>query len=216
MKVHTSAEPCSTLIYPLAPSCLAFAKGIEKTGLGTRIATLCVQMMGKSTLGLALGLSLAEGALSPAMPSTSARSGIFIPIIKSLSEAAGSYPSEDGSSNGTRNKIGAFLAQSQFQSTVHSSCLFITSSADNLLCLDLAKEMGVDVGSPLQWTAGCFIPAFLGLFLTPLIVYKMLPPEITDTPDAPRQAEAKLKSLGPMSEDEKVNPKSYHTHMPSS
>jgi len=51
--------------------------------------------MGKSTLGLALGLNIAETLLAPAMPSTSARAGgIFMPIIKSLSEASGSFPGE--------------------------------------------------------------------------------------------------------------------------
>ena len=180
-----------------------FAKGIEKTGLGTRIATLCVKMLGSSTLGLALGLSLAETVLSPAMPSTSARSaGIFVPIIKSLSEAAGS---EAGEASTTRTKMGAFLAQSQFQSTMHSSCLFITGAAQNLLCLDIAKGLGVEIASPfVQWTAGCALPALLGLVLTPLLCFNMVPPEITDTPAAPRQAEEKLESLGPMSEDEKI------------
>ncbi len=49
--------------------------------------------MGKSTLGLALGLNIAETLLAPAMPSTSARAGgIFMPIIKSLSESSGSFP----------------------------------------------------------------------------------------------------------------------------
>ena len=70
-------------------------QGFEKTGLGERIANLFVRAMGKSTLGLALGLVVAETALAPAMPSTSARAGgIFMPIIKSLSEASGSYASE--------------------------------------------------------------------------------------------------------------------------
>lgn len=59
-------------------------------GLGQRVANLFVQALGKSTLGLAYGLSVAEGLISPAMPSTSARAGgIFVPIIKSLSEASG-------------------------------------------------------------------------------------------------------------------------------
>ena len=68
-------------------------QGFEKTGLGQRIANLFVKAMGKSTLGLAIGLNIAETLLAPAMPSTSARAGgIFMPIIKSLSEASGSYP----------------------------------------------------------------------------------------------------------------------------
>lgn len=58
-------------------------QGFEKTGLGERIANIFVQAMGKSTLGLSMGLLAAESFLAPAMPSTSARAGgIFMPIIK--------------------------------------------------------------------------------------------------------------------------------------
>jgi divalent anion:Na+ symporter, DASS family len=81
-----------------------FAKGFEKCGLGNRIANIFVKLMGGSTLGLSYGLVLAEGLIAPAMPSTSARAGgIFLPIIKSLSEGAGSFPGE------TSKKLGSFL-----------------------------------------------------------------------------------------------------------
>ena len=70
------------------------AQGFEKTGLGERVATLFVKLFGKSTLGLAYGLSVAETVIAPAMPSTTARAGgIFMPIINSLSLSAGSKPS---------------------------------------------------------------------------------------------------------------------------
>jgi divalent anion:Na+ symporter, DASS family len=81
-----------------------FAKGFEKCGLGARIANIFVKLMGKSTLGLAYGLTAAEALIAPAMPSTSARAGgLFMPIIKSLSESAGSYPGESS------KKLGSFL-----------------------------------------------------------------------------------------------------------
>ena len=68
-------------------------QGFQKTGLGERVATLFVRAVGKSTLGLAYGLSIAEALLAPAMPSTTARAGgIFMPIINSLSLASGSEP----------------------------------------------------------------------------------------------------------------------------
>ncbi len=71
------------------------SQGFEKTGLGERIANMFVAALGKSTLGLSYGLNVAEAILAPAMPSTSARAGgIFMPIIKSLSEASGSYPND--------------------------------------------------------------------------------------------------------------------------
>lgn len=59
------------------------------------MAQLFVKFFGKSTLGLAYGLSLAEMFIAPAMPSTTARAGgIFMPIMNSLSLNAGSKPSE--------------------------------------------------------------------------------------------------------------------------
>lgn len=72
-----------------------FARGFEKTGLGERVAQIFVKLFGKSTLGLAYGLSIAEVFIAPAMPSTTARAGgIFMPIINSLSLSAGSKPSK--------------------------------------------------------------------------------------------------------------------------
>ena len=50
-------------------------QGFEKTGLGERLANLFVRALGKSSLGLAIGLNVAECLLAPAMPSTSARAG---------------------------------------------------------------------------------------------------------------------------------------------
>ena len=70
-------------------------QGFQKTGLGERVATMFVKLFGKSTLGLAYGLSAAEALLAPAMPSTTARAGgIFMPIMNSLSIASGSKPSQ--------------------------------------------------------------------------------------------------------------------------
>jgi len=88
-----------------------FARGFVKTGLGDRIATYFVKMLGKSTLGLSYGLVVSEALLAPAMPSTTARAGgVFLPIIKSLSLSAGSRPNDKSS-----KKLGSYLVQSQFQ-----------------------------------------------------------------------------------------------------
>ena len=69
-------------------------QGFEKTGLGERVAQIFVKLFGRSTLGLAYGLSIAETLIAPAMPSTTARAGgIFMPIMNSLALTAGSKPS---------------------------------------------------------------------------------------------------------------------------
>jgi hypothetical protein len=63
----------ATHVPPKHPGTL---QGFEKTGLGERLANLFVRAMGKSSLGLAIGLNVAECLLAPAMPSTSARAGV--------------------------------------------------------------------------------------------------------------------------------------------
>ncbi|KAG0492589.1 hypothetical protein HPP92_005987 [Vanilla planifolia] len=118
-----------------------FARGFVKTGLGDRIATYFVKWLGKSTLGLSYGLTVSEAMIAPAMPSTTARAGgVFLPIIKSLSLSSGSKPGEKSS-----KKLGSYLVMSQFQSAGNSSALFLTAAAQNLLCLKLAEELGVNI-----------------------------------------------------------------------
>lgn len=178
-----------------------FAKGFEKTGLGERVAQMFVVFFGKSTLGLAYGLSLAEALIAPAMPSTTARAGgIFMPIMNSLSLSAGSKPNDE-----SRKKLGAFLVNTQFQGSVNSSALFLTAAAQNLLCLKIATEMGVIIPNAwTTWFAAAAVPAVSCLLLTPLIMYRIFSPEIKETPEAPALAAKRLESMGPMGRDEKI------------
>jgi DASS family divalent anion:Na+ symporter len=178
-----------------------FAKGFVKTGLGDRVANFFVTVLGKSTLGLSYGLVLSEALISPAMPSTTARAGgVFLPIILSLSKQAGSLP------GATATRLGAFLVQAQLQSCAHSSALFLTAAAQNLLALKLAAEVtGVPLANPwVTWFVAASVPAILSLLATPLAVFKLLPPQLKNTPDAPDAARARLAAMGPPSRDEKI------------
>ena len=120
-----------------------FAKGFVQTGLGDRVATWFVKILGKSTLGLSYGLTISEALLAPAMPSTTARAGgVYLPIIKSLAKNAGSEPGP------TSGKLGGFLIQTQLQCSGHSSAMCMTAAAQNLLSLKLAASLGIVIASP--------------------------------------------------------------------
>ena len=175
-----------------------FARGFVSTGLGDRIATMFVEKLGKSTLGLSYGLSISEAVLAPAMPSTTARAGgVYLPIISSLAKSNGSEPGP------TAKKMGSFLMQTQLQCSGHSSALCMTAAAQNLLSLKLAAGLGIVIANPwITWFKAACVPGILGLLLTPLLVYKLFPPEIQGTPEAPAMAKEKLKKLGPLSQDE--------------
>ncbi|KAL7598105.1 dicarboxylate transporter 2.1, chloroplastic [Lactuca sativa] len=176
-----------------------FSRGFVKSGLGDRMAMYFVRWLGKSTLGLAYGLAICEAIISPAMPSTTARAGgIFLPIINSLAIAGESRPKD-----GSARRLGAFLVQSQFQSSSSSSALFLTAAAQNMLCIKLADSLGVKIKDPwITWFKGSCLPASVSLMLTPLIIYKIFPPETKHTPDAPILAQTKLDQMGPVKRDE--------------
>ncbi|URE00991.1 Sodium:sulfate symporter transmembrane region [Musa troglodytarum] len=178
-----------------------FARGFVKTGLGDRIATYFVKWLGKSTLGLSYGLTVSEAFIAPAMPSTTARAGgVFLPIIKSLSLSSGSKPGDRSA-----GKLGSYLVMSQFQAACNSSALFLTAAAQNLLCLKLAEELGVKISSPwVSWFKAASLPAVVSLLATPYILYKLFPPQVKDTPDAPALATKKLEQMGPITTNEWV------------
>jgi hypothetical protein len=94
--------------------------------------------------------------------------GIFVPIIKSLSESAGSLP------GATSKKLGSFLTFTLLHVSNFSSNLFLTAAAQNLLCLDLAAQAGAAVSSPwLTWFIAAAPPCIVGMLVTPLVMYKV-------------------------------------------
>lgn len=104
----------------------------------------------------------------------------------------------------SRKKLGAFLIASQLHSSNHTSALFLTAAAQNLLCLNLAASLGVVINNAwTTWFIAACVPALVGILVTPYLCYKMLDPELKDTPSAPQEAEQRLKQMGPMTVDEK-------------
>jgi DASS family divalent anion:Na+ symporter len=96
-----------------------------------------------------------------------------------------------------------FLVLDTWQASGNSSALFLTAAAQNLLCLKLAEEIGVKIGNPwITWLKVASLPALVGLLVTPYLLYKIFPPEIKDTPDAPALAAQKLKNMGPVTRNE--------------
>ena len=175
------------------------ARGFTKTGLGRRIALIFVRAFGKKTLGLAYSLSMIDLVVSPATPSNTARSGgIVLPIIESLSDTFGSKVSD-----GTEDKIGSYLVFNEFHANTISSSLFMTASAPNVAAVGLAAANGVKI-SWFGWVAAAIVPALISFILVPIILYKMYPAKIKETPNAKEWADGQLKEMGAMKASEKV------------
>ncbi len=168
-----------------------FAAGYEKTGLGRRISLMLIRKLGGKTLGLGYAVALADLALAPFMPSITARSGgTIFPIIKNIPALYGSAP---GSSS---RKIGAYLMWTSLAATCVTSSMFLTALAPNLLAVSLLHKMaGIDI-SWMEWFKA-FFPVGIILFLAvPYLVYKIYPPELKTSEDAPRWANEELARMG--------------------
>lgn len=176
---------------------LAFfiARGFIKTGLGNRLAYNFIKLFGKSTLGLAYGLNTADLILAPAIPSNTARAGgVIFPIMKSIAVNMGSEPEKPE----THRKIGAFLTLSSYNANMITSVMFLTATASNPMAQKFAHDLGVDI-SWGSWAMAAAIPGLVCFLLVPLFLYKVYPPELKQTPEAPSLAAAKLKEMGKIS-----------------
>ena len=174
------------------------AKAVIKSGLGKRIAFMIIKRFGKSTLGLAYSVIGADMLIAPAFPSNTARSGVLFPIVQSLSIDSGSKPEDT-----TRKKLGAFLMLSSMAGLTLSSSLWLTAMAANPAGAKMAEEFNIHI-TYILWVAGAILPVLILFFLIPWVIYKIFPPQIKYTPDAPNIASEALKEMGSMSKDEKI------------
>ncbi|WP_405539776.1 anion permease [Streptomyces sp. NBC_00075] len=171
--------------------------GFTKTGLGRRIALLFVRALGRSSLGLAYGITLTDLVLAPATPSNTARSGgVIHPVIRSLSATAGSHPGDE-----SRRKLGAYLSVTAMQVNTVTSAMFLTSMAANPLVQKLAADQGVHL-TWTSWAVAAIVPGLVALLVLPALLYRVFPPELRRTPEAPGQAREQLAELGRMSRSE--------------
>jgi len=54
----------------------------------------------------------------------------------------------------------------------------------------------------MSWAIAGLIPGIAAFFITPFVLYKLYPPELKKTPDAPALAAKKLKEMGPVTKNE--------------
>ncbi len=167
--------------------------GFVTSGLGKRIAYQMLSLFGGSSLGIAYSLGISDLILSPAMPSVTARSGgIIFPIARSINSALGSAPGPTG------KKIGDFLTMVCFQFTPITGAIFLTGMAANPLASSLAKtNLGINITWG-GWFVAAVVPAMVCFCLMPLLLYKMINPELKRTPEAKQMGRTALAELGPM------------------
>jgi DASS family divalent anion:Na+ symporter len=172
------------------------ASAVVKCGLGARGGHWMVSRFGRSTLGLSYSIFLLDAVIAPAFPSNTARSGVLYPLALSVAEAAGARPDRPD-----RRKLGAFLMVSGMVSLSVSSALWLTAMAANPLGAEVASRFNVEMGFG-SWLVAASVPTLCAMALLPYLLYRLIGPEVTSTPDAPAAARQALADLGALSRAE--------------
>lgn len=183
----------------LAVAAFFIARGFIKTHLGTRIAYYFIALLGKHSLSLGYSFAVTDLVLSPAIPSTTARSGgIIFPIVNSLSRALGSHPNDP-----SMQKIGSFLTLVAFQANVITMGMFLTAMVGNPMVAQFLGAVGIEMSWWL-WAKAAIVPGLISLAIIPLIVYKVCPPGIKAVSDAKEFAHERLRELGGIKKSEVI------------
>ena len=174
------------------------ARAVVKCGLGQRLGFVVVSLFGRSTLGLAYSVFVVDGVIAPAFPSNTARAGVLYPLVVSLAEAAGVQRGEE-----RRKRLGSFLMFSGMASLSLSSALWLTAMAGNPLGAEMARSYGLEIGFG-SWLVAASVPTLVAMALLPLLLYRVISPEVKAAPEAPAAAREALARMGPWRAQEKI------------
>jgi divalent anion:Na+ symporter, DASS family len=172
------------------------ANAVVKSGLGKRISLLVVSAFGRSTLGLGYSIFITDAMIAPAFPSNTARGGVLYPIVLSLAQSSGSMPDDE-----RNRRMGGYLMFCGMASLSVSSALWLTATSGNPIAVSLAEHYGVKINFG-SWLVASSIPILTMIALLPFLIYKLFPPGVTDTHDAPKAAREALRTMGSLTRDE--------------
>jgi DASS family divalent anion:Na+ symporter len=138
------------------------------------------------------------GRRPPAFPSNTARGGVLFPVVLSLAQGAGSKPEDPEG-----RRLGGYLMFTGMASLAISSALWLTATSVNPIGAQIAADAGVVIGFG-WWLIAASVPTLVAILLLPIVVRRLFPPGVSETPDAPHAARAALQSMGSMTRDELI------------
>jgi DASS family divalent anion:Na+ symporter len=174
------------------------AQAVVKSGLGQRISLFMVSRFGKSSRGLAYSIVLTDALIAPAFPSNTARGGVLFPIVLSVAQGSGSRPDDPEG-----RRLGAYLMFCGMASLAVSSALWMTATSANPIGIQVVKDFGVNINFG-SWLIAASVPALIAIVLLPIVVARLFPPGVGETPEAPVAARKALAELGPFKRDERI------------
>jgi DASS family divalent anion:Na+ symporter len=189
------AEPSVWLVF----TAMVMARVLMDTGAARRIALLFVRQFGRRSLGVGYSLVLTDITLAGGIPSITARSaGMVMPVGKAIAELFDSRP------GATAPRLGRYLFASMYQGSAVACAMFLTGQASNLLGAGLALKLaGVEI-TWSDWFVSAIVPGMASSLMVPWLVHRLVPPEVTSTPQAAEFARSELTRLGPLARQEAI------------
>ena len=167
---------------------------IIDTGLGKRIALICIQELGKSVTGLGYAICTTELILGPLVPSNTARGGgIIAPIVDSISRSLGSEPKKNP------RVSGEYLHLVGAHANLITAAMFLTGMAANPIISRAALDVyGIEFDWS-TWALGSIIPGLIGLIGLPIFLKYFSKPTIGSIENVREDIKLRIKELGPWS-----------------
>lgn len=188
----------NTLIW-LIVAAFMFAAGFIKTGLGKRIAYVLLKKFGKNTLAVSYVLTFTDLIVAPFTPSNTARGGgIVFPIARSICSTLGCEP------GGKNTRTGAFLMYCCYSAALTSACIFMTASSTNVASAVFIHDLFGFETTWMTWFIAASVPGLLLTLMTPVILRKLVKPELDSLTGIRSSATKELEIMGPMSSKEKI------------
>jgi DASS family divalent anion:Na+ symporter len=183
------AEPSVWLVFVA----MIMARVLIDTGAAHRIALFFIRQFGRRSIGVSYALVMTDVTLAGGVPSITARSGgMVMPVGKAIAELFDSHPGV------TAPRLGRYLFASMYQGSAVACAMFLTGQASNILGAGLAlKLVNVEV-TWSSWFVSAVVPGVVSALAVPWVVYKVVPPEITFTPQASDFARVQLEKMGPL------------------
>jgi DASS family divalent anion:Na+ symporter len=178
---------------------MVMARVLLDTGAAHRIALFFVRQFGQRSLGVSYALVLTDVTLAAGVPSITARSGgMVMPVGKAIAELFDSRPGP------TASRLGRFLFAAMYQGSAVACAMYLTGQASNILGAGLALKLANVEVTWSSWFMAAIVPGIVSCAVVPWIVYRVVPPDITSTPQASAFARDELLRKGPLSRDERV------------
>lgn len=177
---------------------MLMSRALRDSGLSRRIALLFVRLVGRTSLGVAYALNMTDVTLASGMSITGRSGGIVVPVARSIAELYDSRPGP------TANRLGRFLMMAVYQGSAVSCAMFLTGQASNVLVAGFAAKLaGVSV-TWTSWFMAGLVPGLVSCLVVPLVVQRVLPPDVVRTPEASAFASVQLSAMGRMGYNEAI------------